>query len=319
MISNDFVKFMGKTKLIMAQTCLSCKSHKIKLFHKQDKWTVYKCLNCGYIFTNPYPAPEVIHEYYTFDYFKDERHVKKFFNSNGTLKIGEVDYLSRIVDIENEFDQRGRLLEIGAAHGQFLDVMKRIGWEVNGVEISSDACKIAHDEYGLEIFNGTFLEYSDDKLFNVICMYQTLEHVYQPFEHIEKAYSLLKTGGILVIEVPNVYSFDMLVSKKRRWYSYDLPRHLSHFYPRILKKHLLTNNFTIVKIDRYYSNFILTLNNLKKKKSESDGINCNVYASSSQDENMPKMKKAHVTWKGELLKKLSYLLPGWKFTIIARK
>lgn len=310
---------MEKNKLITAKNCLFCNSHRIKIFYKQGEWKIYKCSSCGYIFTNPYPSPNIIHEFYTFDYFKDERHIQKFFNSDGSLKIareGEIDYINRIIDIENEFNHRGSLLEIGAAHGQFLYVMKNRGWDVSGIEISRDACKIAHDVYGIELFNGTFLDYLDDKLFDVICMYQTLEHVYQPFEHIEKAYSRLKTGGILVIEVPNVYSFDMLISKKRRWFSYDLPRHLSHFYPQFLKKVLKKYNYKIIRIDRYYPNFVLSISNALQKKLKTNSQK----VSDDSNPNMKyKMLQYKQTWKGLLIKKFSNILPGWKFTIIAKK
>ena len=56
--------------------------------------------------------------------------------------------------------------------------MKERGWNVKGVEISEAACKIAKDKYNIELFNGNFLNFVSEEKFDVICMYQTLEHVH---------------------------------------------------------------------------------------------------------------------------------------------
>ena len=48
-------------------------------------------------------------------------------------------------------------------------------------------------------------------------MYQSLEHTQNPKLVLEKCYNLLSNGGILIIEVPNLRSFDFKISKKRRF------------------------------------------------------------------------------------------------------
>ena len=98
-------------------------------------------------------------------------------------------------------------------------------------------------------------------------MYQTLEHVHDFFEHLLKAKEMLKKGGIIVIEVPNIRAFDMMFSKKRRWYSYDLPRHLNHFYPAFLKKVANKLSLNIISLDTYYPMFIVKMYEAKQKKN----------------------------------------------------
>ena len=307
---------MDKNDFIKTEACLYCDSNKMKKFYSQDNWTVYKCKSCGFIFTNPFPKKEVIHRYYDYDYFKDERHIKKFFNIDGSLKYENNNYNNRVVDIENEFEKRGNLLEIGAAHGEFLNVMKERGWNVKGVEISEAACKIAKDKYNIELFNGNFLNFVSEEKFDVICMYQTLEHVHDFFEHLLKAKEMLKKGGIIVIEVPNIRAFDMMFSKKRRWYSYELPRHLKHFYPAFLKKVANKLSLNIISLDTYYPMFIVKMYEAKQKKNNAKRKNNQISNNSRDNHKNIDLKRKHMSFKGNLLKKLFKLLPGWKFTII---
>ncbi|HPW65851.1 MAG TPA: methyltransferase domain-containing protein [Salinivirgaceae bacterium] len=305
---------MEKNNFTKTNICLYCNSDKIKKFYSQSNWTVYKCKSCGFIFTNPFPKKEIIHRYYDYDYFKDERHVNKFFNTDGSLKYENINYNNRVVDIENEFEKRGYLLEIGAAHGEFLNVMQQRGWSVKGVEISEAACKIAKDKYNIDLFNGNFLDYDCEEKFDVICMYQTLEHVHDFFEHLLKAKEMLNKEGIIVVEVPNVYAFDMMISKKRRWYSYDLPRHLNHFYPVFLKKVANRLSLDIISLDTYYPNFIIKLYEIKKKLSNNK--NTNIKTLSQDNYKNMDLERKHITTKGKILKKFLTLLPGWRFTII---
>ncbi|MGB0524007.1 MAG: class I SAM-dependent methyltransferase [Flammeovirgaceae bacterium] len=303
--------------------CDFCKSTEFKVYDKLNSWQIVKCSNCGFIFTNPRPTLKTLPNYYQEEYFKDERHYSKFYNEDGSIKVAGIDYHSRIADIEHHVQQRGNLLEIGCARGEFLKQMKARGWSVNGVEISEDASTYAREQNHIDVFCGTLEEYKEEKLFDVICMYQTLEHVPHPQYVIERSFSLLKSGGIVVIEVPNVQAFDMKISKERTRLSYDLPRHLNHFYPSQLEKELKKCGFKTVDIDLHYPNFVLQFTEfLAKKRQGTPQAEEKVHESNSDKQERstkyPLLRK-HETWKGKQLKKVSSMFPGWKFTIIAKK
>jgi 2-polyprenyl-3-methyl-5-hydroxy-6-metoxy-1,4-benzoquinol methylase len=300
--------------------CIFCNHSNFVFFDQVDKWRLDKCNNCGYIFTNPRPIRENIHLFYEKEYFKDERHIEKFYNSHGQPIIN-TGYRNRIIDIENNTDSRGRFLEIGAAFGGFCKTMKDRGWSVDGVEISEDAVFIASNVFGIDLYCGTIEDFHPQKDYDAIGLYQTLEHVYDPKGLLVKVYQILNKGGILVIEVPNVRSFDLLISKERRRLSYDLPRHLSHFTPAFLRKVLKDIGFSVVETDLYYPKFILSLTKLLEKKkvnlnnqsefiSEKQNVNYDAYA--------PMSKKAE-TYKTKMLNLVSRVFPGWRFTLIARK
>ncbi|CAN0531624.1 unnamed protein product, partial [Scytosiphon promiscuus] len=121
------------------------------------------------------------------------------------------------------------------------------------------AVKLAKSVYNLDIFCGTFDQFKPQKQFDVICMYQTLEHVPNPDFIIDRSYELLKKDGILVIEVPNIKAFDIKIDNERKRLSYDLPRHLNHFHPSFLSKEIKKRKFEILDIDLHYPSFILKL------------------------------------------------------------
>lgn len=298
--------------------CLFCGNTKFKHFDAVENWNIEKCCKCGYTFTNPRPTLEELPKFYDFNYFKDERHYKKFFNEDGSLRQDSDDYYNRIKIIESNVAKRGKILELGAAYGDFLVKLRDRGWETYGVEISEDAVKIAKEKNNINIFNGTLETFETNEKFDVICMFQTLEHLANPKYIIEKSYQLLNPGGVIVIEVPNVNSFDLKINFERKRLSYDLPRHLSHFSPSFLCKELKKSSFSIVTIDRYYPNFILNFFN-KRNQKISVSENTNNKPEINDTKQNIELLKDNTTWKGKLINKISLFSPGWKFTIIAQK
>lgn len=292
-------------------SCGFCNSNNFKPFYRGE-WIVVKCKNCGFIYTNPIPFD--LESYYSEEYFKDIRHKDKFYNTDGSIKISEGDYLNGIQAIENFSKKRGTLLEIGAARGGFLRQVRKLGWEVSGVEISADAVKIAQ-ENNLELYRGDYLDYKPDKKYDVICMYQTLEHLPEPKRVLLKTHKELSENGLLVIEVPNIKGWDIKWNRNRKQLILDLPRHVNHFSPKFLKKELKKIGFEILLIDLYYPDFLLKL--LKTKLKPDNLVHTGV-SNNKIDQTTP-MLKINKTWKGKLLDRISFVFPGWRFTIIARK
>ena len=92
-------------------------------------------------------------------------------------------------------------------------------------------------------------------------MWHTLEHTYNPLSTLREIYGFLKNNGILYVEVPNSAS---IVAKifRRYWFGWDLPRHLYHFTPSILKKILIQTGFKKSKME-YHSKSILLLSSFR--------------------------------------------------------
>ena len=120
----------------------------------------------------------------------------------------------------------GRLLDVGAADGDFLDVAAQRGWQVVGVEPFSTR--------SLERGFTTVADLNDPALksgsFDVVTAWSSFEHLHDPASAFERVYGLLKPGGRLVIHVPN---FRSIMS---RWsFREDVPRHLYFFSAATLR------------------------------------------------------------------------------------
>ncbi|NNC94099.1 MAG: class I SAM-dependent methyltransferase [Chitinophagales bacterium] len=296
--------------------CSFCDSENNKVIDTLDDWKIVQC-ECGFCYTNPRPPKEKLHLFYMEDYFADERHASKFYEADGSKKLPPIDMADpRIADIENWFDKRGSLLDIGAARGYFLRTMKARGWNAQGIEISEDAVRFAEENFNLNMHHGTIEDFPSDQKFDVITMYQTLEHVPDPKLVLQTAYEMLNTGGILLVEVPNFKAHDIKRNKERKRLQYDLPRHLNHFTPAILKREFEKCNYNIIHLDKYHPQFMLDYNAKRSgNKQVSKGKQVSTETLSS---NIP-MKKLGQNWKVSLIKSVSNFYPGWRFTIIGRK
>lgn len=142
----------------------------------------------------------------------------------------------------------GRLLDVGCGTGKDLEGFREMGWQVTGVEMSPYAASAARQRLGCEILVGDFEEVPlGDKGFDVVRFSHSLEHLPSPRRALEKAYRILRAGGLLWIEVPNAASLERRLFGKH-WFGWDLPRHLYHFTPQTLVRMLTCAGFRPVKI-----------------------------------------------------------------------
>jgi SAM-dependent methyltransferase len=145
----------------------------------------------------------------------------------------------------------------------FLNGMRSQGdWELHGVEINPYAAEIARDRYGLQVRIGTLIEAAyPAHFFDVITMWDVLEHLHQPLENLREIDRILKPDGLLILRVPNVSSWDAKLFK-RSWAGYDAPRHLYVFSPSTLEELLLKAGFRLINCSSQsgnYTTFLLSL------------------------------------------------------------
>jgi len=91
-----------------------------------------------------------------------------------------------------------RLLDVGCAAGYFLEAAKNRGWEPSGLELSPYAAARARTQ-ALDVHEGSILAPPDVAPFDVITMWDTIEHLSEPGLALDNARRLLRPGGIIVI------------------------------------------------------------------------------------------------------------------------
>ena len=99
---------------------------------------------------------------------------------------------------------------------------------------------------GLILDIGTGTGYFSSKSFDVITLWHVMEHLQNLNVTWETLGRLLKDDGVLVVAVPNPTSYDANYYKEW-WAAYDVPRHLWHFSPDVMKKLGEKHGFTLKK------------------------------------------------------------------------
>jgi len=242
-------------------SCNCCNNNNTKLlFSKKDKlglsdcdFRVVQCQNCGLIYINPRPSEDEIAKFYPDTYSWKETLTAE---SKFTKIIRRLEKIYRYHLLQYETSKlvkvterkTGRLLDVGCGAGDRLDIFRRLGFDVYGVEISQSA-GYAKKHLGLNVKQGDLFkaDYSDS-FFDIITLHNVLEHTHNPQKVIGELNRILKKDGIVAIQVPNINCIQFKLFKKR-WAAVDVPRDLYYFSIPLLKKILAKENLAIINID----------------------------------------------------------------------
>jgi len=196
------------------------------------RWTekrghpILRCRSCGTAFVAPESVPDDLESLYSAGYFAG----KEAAGYPGYLRdaaLLERNFVRRLRWIES-FRTPGRLLDVGAALGVFLKVARERGWDAVGVEIAPDCAREASRLAGVPVVAGSFPDVDLPGSFDVITMFDVIEHMRDPLVTFRGATKLLRPGGWLVIETGDLGSVYARLAGKH-WHYLDPPQHLFYF------------------------------------------------------------------------------------------
>jgi SAM-dependent methyltransferase len=223
-------------------------------------WALSICLDCGHLFADPCPSPELI----TALYSRVEDPDYEGEAAGRTQNFASI--LSRLI---RRLPQKGRLFDVGAATGILLDLARRRGFEPDGIELSRWAVQVAAEKYRLQVRQGAFESAAlDNEHYAAVTMIDFIEHTPTPFPAVKKAGEILEPGGILALVTPDIHSLAARLAGRRWWHL--RPAHLAFFSRDSLAALLGRAGFSIVEERRYSWTF--SLHYLLSRKSASAGL-----------------------------------------------
>jgi 2-polyprenyl-3-methyl-5-hydroxy-6-metoxy-1,4-benzoquinol methylase len=260
--------------LIRGNCCVCGSNETSNLFKPlESPGPVVKCKRCGFIYVNPIETTKALIQ-------------------EGPVLGGRADFLltsSNINDIHGSWEQEiidkylqelpmkitnakgalehlnkfisnpGTLLDIGCFCGVFLNTAKQAGWKCYGIEPLVMPAIYARGYFNLNVTTDTLREsIYPPAFFDVVTSFQVFEHLINPDQEIRLIRNLLKPGGLLMIEVPNIDTVMVkLLGKKHRHFVQD---HVSFFSAKTLSQLLEQLGFEVRKV--YYPARVMSLNHL---------------------------------------------------------
>ncbi len=209
------------------------------------------CGNCGFVFSSDYFVPDATVKFYERKYiegnyrsYSEYREMKKE-NFRTLLEV----ILRQIKINMPTFNSKNcKMLDLGCGEGFSTIEGSKLGLKTTGVDISVEAISIADRKYGSMFFSSP-LEKIDclnlPKDFDLITLFDVLDHVYDPSKVIELTSSHIKKNGFLFVDVCNFNSLYRYIMGKS--YVHIIPyEHLSYFSKKTLKRLLEKNGFKII-------------------------------------------------------------------------
>lgn len=126
----------------------------------------------------------------------------------------------------------GKLLELGPWIGLFASNAKDAGFDVTAIDINKDCVSFLKDVLDIKAIQSddpALTLANLDERFDVVVLWHCLEHFPRPWEVIQQISRVLQPGGVLLVAIPNIESYEFGVLKSS-WVHIDAPRHL-YFYP----------------------------------------------------------------------------------------
>jgi 2-polyprenyl-3-methyl-5-hydroxy-6-metoxy-1,4-benzoquinol methylase len=197
-----------------------------------------RCRECGLEYVSPRPrAADIVEAYSMGD---DPAYVSQ-------MQARERTFNAALANIESLLPGRGRLLDIGTAAGGFLAAARDRGWQVEGCDPNKWMAEWGSRHYGLpirtgEIFDQDFAPAS----FDVVTLWDVIEHTPDPSRVIGRAAVLLKPGGLLVINYPDRGTW--LARLLGRKWPFLSSVHLYYFTRQTISRLLQKEAFEIVEM-----------------------------------------------------------------------
>ena len=235
---------------VQMRPCPGCGAIESRVRFTEQPFIVVECSACSLVYLGNPPAVETLYDGY---YSTAEPSPAEYRADSGHSRLRELHAINsqRVARIQ-QLRQTGSMLDIGCGRGQFLKIANDHGFQTYGIDVSEKAVSYARQEFGVRAGVRPLEELAaSGEQFDVVTLWHVLEHFADPYAALRQVKQLLKSGGICLIEVPNLHSLKFILSATK-WEGGNHPLyHRTFFTADMLRAALVRSGFSSVRRVRW--------------------------------------------------------------------
>ena len=204
----------------------------------KNNFTITRCTTCNTQQVTPIPSSEFLQAHYQNPAYFGGDEEQGYASYADMHKVLHTHFIRRLNTLARHMPQRGRLLDFGCADGYFLEISTRSRLDGRAVSNYHKAWPIRPKaDLGLHI-PATLSELTETN-FDVITLWEVIEHLPDPVEQLRALHERLRQGGVLMLSTPNTGHW-LAQNSPAEWDNYRPPSHLFFFTEETLRATLRT-------------------------------------------------------------------------------
>lgn len=228
------VPLIDTARAAPAASCSLCGSLRFERLWEKDGFDYIRCSDCRVVRVNPQLNEKNVQEIYSSSH--------RYRSRDRILDRAYPYYRLSLLKKLEAYRQDGHLLDVGCSRGYFIASAQRQSWDSCGTDIASDDVAHARDILKQNALFGDLRTLSfPDEYFDVVTLFDTLEHLREPGATLKEINRILRKGGLLYVETPNFDSLPKMIWG--RGWSVFFPWHFYYFTPQSLRAAVESRGF----------------------------------------------------------------------------
>ncbi len=212
--------------------------NQFSLKYQKENFAVVTCNSCTHHFIPHYYRKKIEYTQY-----KGADVTAAVRAGNNWVKIQRHKLRFRFI---RQFIKKGKLFDLGAGWGHFMLAGKELGYDVYGVEIAEQPYLYCVNDLKLPVDHIDFFQMDGSTKFDLITMWDVLEHIDHADVFLKKCAELTEKGGYLFLQVPQIDSY-FAKRHKDNWKMMGLD-HVNYFSKKTIREVLERNGYELVAI-----------------------------------------------------------------------